>query len=127
MNSSIDYDNITEWVQPFTIRETNYEAREASGGAVSRYKDSLLRGITMGPEGKPVKSEGVQSQELDLVASCVFYKEDGKKVPRDIVSSWPFRVTEDLVTRIKENSEMNDDDDTAESLQKEREMLKRME
>jgi len=124
MSEVIDFDSgVSEWTQQFKYKDKSYTLTEASGGAVSRYKDGIMRNITL-EDGKAVKSDGFNEPELELLAECTTVEEQGEQrtVSKLMVEKWPSRICDRLIELIKKNSEMDSDEDL-ESLIKKREAL----
>ncbi len=106
---------------PATIGDKSYVLREATGNVACRYRNALLACTQLGPEGKPSKITGMADVEPLLVSLCMF--EDGTKpVPQATVRAWPNRIVKSLFDRVKEISDL-DEDDSLEGLKKERQTL----
>lgn len=132
INESFNVDDITLYEVHFNVGDKTYILREASGGAVIKYRNKLLQGAKIGPDGKPT-AIGVEMADAEplLVSLCVFETIEDKdrlkvgdsdylphirldksgkpiNVTMDVVTSWPHRLQRRLFDKIKEVSELDD-------------------
>ena len=129
----LDYDIAPRDVQ-VKVGGESFVLKEASGGAVTRYRNEQLKYTKLDPEtGKPVSVEGIVSTEPLLVSLCLFkVGPDGTttntNVPLSQILSWPNRVQKNLFETVKKISGIDEEEDTTESLQKQKdEIEKKME
>ncbi len=125
---SLSYD--LEMVEiPVKIGKEDYILREASESAVCKYRNALLKATKLGPDGKLASIDGMADVEPLLVSLCLYEKYDhkGEKKERLVniqkILAWKSSIVKDLFANCKKISEI-DDDETAESLNKQMEELK---
>lgn len=96
---NLDTDEYAVREIPVTYGGKEYVLREAMGDIDRRVRNSLAATIKVGPEGKPVGIIAPADVEAELVAGCLFSKDDkGNLVGVSIqtVRSWPGRVVKHL-------------------------------
>lgn len=123
----LDFSDITTIEMPFNLKGKSYTLREASGSAACQYRNAVMNGMTLGPDGKPVKMEGLADSEPLLVSLCVF---DDRQNPIALnkVRSWPNRVVKRLYEKAKKISQLDESPETVDELIKQRdELTKRIE
>lgn len=117
---------------PVKIGPKDYVLVEASGGSVCKYKNAMLGTTSVGADGKPILSmSGMVDSEPLLVSLCLWElwtnEANGdivrKPVHINTVKSWPDRIQSSLYKKAKEISNLQEDEDTIESLQKEQDDL----
>lgn len=112
---SLNFDGFTLVEIPVTILGKKYLIREASGDAACKYRNAVFKSTTMGPDGKPVKIEGLADVQPLLVSLCLYLVgengEVGQLVPLSVVRSWPDRIIRPLFQEIKRISVLDDTDD----------------
>jgi hypothetical protein len=104
------------------VGERHYILREATGEAARTYRNQMTDCLTLGDSGKPRKVSGIASLEPLLVSLCLF-DQAGNLVPESILIKWPARILRKLYDKAKLISLIDDEDETVESLTKERDKL----
>lgn len=126
-DESFDFDQLgPPKEKEVTWKGKRYILREASEGAVTAFKNVVFRSTKLGPEGKPQSVEGMAEAEPLLVAGCLFPvgMRDGKEVVSTQslslvqIKEWPSRLTKRLLAWIRKYSEMIDEMETEEVLEK---------
>jgi len=107
MNFNVDLIEI-----PITIGGEDYVLREASGDAGCKYRNALLACTTL-TDGKPSRIEGMADVEPLLVSLCLF-TQGGRPVTVPKVRSWPSRVVKALFEKIKEISDLDEEEEDEE-------------
>lgn len=113
-DESLHFDSLSLIRIPVMIENKRYYLQEADGEAGSAYRDAKMAGMKseLDDDGnsKSVSFAGVNKAELILL-SCCLYEENGTdtgiRVSRDVIKSWPDRVTQKLVEKVKEISELS--------------------
>lgn len=108
---------------PVTIGTDKYILREASGKAACIYRNAMFGHTTLGPEGNPVSFKGMADIEPLLVSLCLFKADTNSPVTLDKVRELPSRIVTSLHNKAKEISNLSEDEDTADSLDKEQKAL----
>lgn len=124
--SAIDFGDLTPITIPVTnLFGKNYVLKEASAEAAVKYRNILARAARMTPDGKAMMMDNFAQAETALVSMCLFEEyEDpktGKKerpVPEQIISKWPSRIQKALYARIVEISDLTEEGETLEALEK---------
>ena len=134
---SLNFDSLELIEVPVTIGDVKYVLREADEGAAKVYHNARLYGAKLDDgkvSGLPEDLAGVPSLVL---SRCLFrLNEEGKPFPnpvplREFVGyrernvthkGWPARIVKPLFKRLKEISEL-DDDETLESLQEQQDEI----
>lgn len=115
---------------PFRVKKHRYILVEASEDAARKYRNAGARSARMA-DGKVIGVDGIADVQSLLVSLCVFipddhgrvrlYKDDIPdqrfRVELDTVRGWSAKTVKDLFNRIKEISDLNEDD-TEETLAK---------
>ena len=115
--------SITRVEVPFTIDGVAHVLREADEGAAVKYRNAQMIGMTLGPDGKPIKIAGIADSEPLLVSLCAFRVDNGTiPVSLETVLSWPPRVVKWLHDKAKEISDLNEED-TLQTLVEQRNLL----
>jgi hypothetical protein len=109
----LDFDSVLLITIPVTIAGQEYELREASGDASAKYRNAMLACSTLGPDGKPIRMEGLADVDFFLLSLCLFDKATNVLVTEDVIRSWPNRMCETLIDELKEISGMSEDDEEA--------------
>ena len=111
--------------------------RSANGDAAIKYKNALIKRVTFGSEGNAQKVDGLADVEPLLLVWCMrecVLDAEGEPKPGefikmspnlDDVRSWPPKVITAYHTKITEISEMDEEDDTIESLTQQKEAIKK--
>jgi hypothetical protein len=110
-------------VVPVIIAGEKFEIREANGDAACHYRNAILDRTTMGPDGRPTAMKNLADVEPILVSLCLYHAEGpqaGKRVHIDHVRNQfkPKTIT-GLAVKIKEISELDNEEETIESIDKE--------
>jgi hypothetical protein len=127
MSNELNFDSLTLIEVPVKIQGKTYTLREANGDAAVAYRNASLRGMTL-EDGKVKKLDGIASVEPLLVSMCLFFIDDDgveKNVDELTVRSWPGRVVKAIFNKAKEISELDEEEDTVESLDKQIEALEK--
>lgn len=112
----IVFDDIEAISIPVTIAGRSLFLREASGGTVVKYRSALLKGMTLGADGKPSQVPNAADAEPVLVAGCLV-DDKGVSVGETFVRNLPNKRMKVLFDRAKEISDV-DEEVTIESLEK---------
>lgn len=135
----MNFDSLELIEVPVTIGDVKYVLREADEGAAKAYHNARLHGAKV-EDGKvaglPIDLAGVPSLVL---SRCIFrLNEDGKPFPdpvslQEIVGykerngvvhkGWPARIVKPLFKKLKEISELDDDEGTLKELLEQRREL----
>jgi hypothetical protein len=102
----LDFDSISLITVPVTISGQLYELREASGDASAKYRNAMLACSTLGPDGKPIRMDGLADVDFFLLSLCLFNMPANTLVPECEIRSWPNRICETLIEELKEISGM---------------------
>lgn len=116
-------EDLTPHEETFTIGPRSFLIREADEAAIVKWRNSQVKASKLDQAtGRIIIGEVADSDPL-LISLCLFEKteKDGKEtlspVPLSVITKWPNRVTKKILDRIKEISELNEDD-TEEGLTK---------
>lgn len=98
---------------PFILKDKDgvrreYYLEELNGRRRDAYFNTLAARTRFDKQGRPAGTkdfDGMYSKLLTLGA----YTKDGDTVPEAMIQTWPARVQEDLVKRLKELSGLDDD------------------
>lgn len=82
--------------------------KEATGKAVTEYRNASMAASRFGPDGRVQSIVGLASVEAALVAACL-WDDKGKNLHPSVVGSWPSRVQKKLFETVKEISGLNED------------------
>lgn len=117
MSEALLFDTIIPAEERLKLADRNFVLREASRGAVVRWKDAQLRSMRMSAEGKPQGMDGFVAAEFVLLSSCLFEVVDKGELPVSVqtISSWPNQVVEAILERLKRISHI--DEETVETLE----------
>lgn len=109
---AFDFGDLTPREDTFTLYGKEYVLREASADAACKYRNAIIRGAKFS-DGKISGADGLADAEPLLVSLCLFEKTDkgDRAVPINVVRGWPNRVQKPLFDRIKEISELVEEDD----------------
>jgi hypothetical protein len=121
----MDFDSLTPNEVQVKKDGKSYILREASSDAVCRWRNAILKTTKYGPEGKPEHIDGLHDADPLLVALCLVEEVTlpNGAIARQPVSvatvrSWPYRMQKALYDRAKEISDLNEVEDTEETLTK---------
>lgn len=119
MAGKMVFDTVTKRQLPVTIDGVDYVLREANSDVGARYKTACIRGAKF-QEGKPTTVDNLGDVEPLLVAGCLFKvtPTGEEKVTEAWVRTLPNRVVKPMFDWAKENSDLNNQVDTVESLNK---------
>lgn len=107
----LNFDSIELIKVPFTIGSNEYYIQEADGEAASEFRDAKLTGMKAeaDEEGNIVNRSlsftGLNKSELVLLSHCTF-KKGGIPVSYEELAKWPDKITQKLVAKVKEISEL---------------------
>ena len=99
---------------PVKIDKKDYILKEATGGAVVVYRNSMMRGMTL-RDGKPQKLQDVGEVNLLLLSYCLFElkEKDGQNqevlVGLQTIKKWPNRIQSSLLKELKEISDLEEE------------------
>ena len=110
MNDELNFDDLETVTLPVAVAGKKYTLREASGEAAAKYRNVMLEGTTLGPDGKPVSIRGLADAEALLVSLCLF-AEDGRNVHLAIVKAWPNRIVKKLYDTAVQVSDLGEDEE----------------
>ncbi len=106
---ALDFSDLTPRV--VTIKNLfghNYTLREATGDAEIKFRDAVLA-CTQVVDDKVLRTTGVEETTLLLLSLCL-YDENNQLVPAETIRTWPARVKDTLIDRVKEISEIDQPD-----------------
>lgn len=122
--TSFDFDDITKQEVPVKIQGKKYVLREATGDAVCKWRNSMMKSTRLSNDGKVTSMDGMADSEPLLVSLCLFElyeKVNGSQGERQVdvktVRSWPARIQKSLFDKLKQMSQL-DEKETKESLRK---------
>lgn len=95
---------------PVTIGSNQYTMKEATAGTATMYKNMVMNGMKIGPDGRPQSMKNIAGAETFLVSRCL-WDSKGKNPTVAEVELWPSRITAELFVKIKEISGMDQDDE----------------
>ena len=113
----LDFSSLEEVTLPVQVKGKSYELREASEAAAVKYRNTMLACTRYGSEGNLQSMQGMASVEPLLVSLCLFTAE-GKPVAITTVQSCPSRVVRALFDEAKRISELEEEEETQEILEK---------
>lgn len=127
-------DDLRPRTESVSVGGVSYVLREALAGAAARFRNARARAGRFTPQGKFAGFDGIADAELQLLADCLqrcstdgtpLTNRDGTPATEkfEIVSGWLDRVTGPMIEWIKKNSPTLQDDETAESIQKQIDVL----
>ena len=93
---------------------------EASGDAATKYRNAMVSGMTLGPDGKLQKLGKVGDLEPLLISLCLFEVEaDGKEKPlhESVIRKFPARVQKALYEEIRTISDLDEHSPERETLE----------
>jgi hypothetical protein len=122
----MNFDDIAPIQIPVTIGGNKYLLKEANGDIVCRHRNNVINCSKL-EDGKLTAIQGLPDTEFSLVQMCLSTVTDdpatnGKPVLMSVVRSWKNKVVKELFNKIKEISEM-DEDDSLKTLIKQRDEL----
>jgi len=112
----IIYESVDLIKIPVTLAGVQYFLQEASGDTAVKYRNAAVN-CTKFKGGKPDSIANIGDIEPLLVSLCLT-DEKGTRVPEKTIRSWPARLQKELFTRIKEISDLGEDEDSIEELEK---------
>lgn len=119
MTEELVYDDISLKEIPVSIGGEKHVLCEADGAVAEKYKNAILNGVTLS-DGKATSLKNMASVESLLVSLCL-YRIDGEtriRVGVERIQTWPSRIKKDLFDKIKQISELDEEEETEESLVK---------
>lgn len=99
------------------VRE--YELREATGDIACRWRNAIFARTELGPNGKPKSLGNIADTEPILVSLCLFDTKTNNNVSVQTVRSWPSKIQKSLFEKIKEISDLEDDEVTNDDVKNE--------
>lgn len=100
------------------IGSIRYTLREATSEAAARYRNHVMASTTFGSDGKPTGVRGLGDLQPLLVHLCLFIEGTDNHVPLDMVKGWPERIVKPIFERAKEISELSEEEESIEALEK---------
>jgi len=125
-SEGMNFDDISLAEVQVNIGSKPYVLREAMEETACRYRNAILEGTEYGTDGKLSKARKLADVEPMLVALCLFTKDDNgvlHSVPEKTIRGWPSKVVKRLFQKIKEISEL-DEQETVAALEKRLEEMK---
>jgi hypothetical protein len=116
------FDSVDLRQVPVQVGRQEYILREANGAGARAYRNAMLRGARLGPDGKPVSIESMADGELVLVQHCLVDKQ-GRQLHMQVLAGWPSRVLKALFQKAQEISDLVERDDSEGGLVKRKEVL----
>lgn len=100
------FDSLEYVTVPVTIAGENYELREASGEAKDTYDRLMMSGASFSPSEKRanINMANLAGAGAVLLSHCLFESKSGRAVPLRVINSWPDRIRQPLIERLKEIS-----------------------
>lgn len=118
MEDKMVFDDLDLREVEVVIKNVNYILREADGATAAKYRSAAVQGSRFSQKTKDVLvGPGIGDVELVLLSGCLLFKENGRRVPEGTIRAWPSRIITQLFNRAKQISELEEDDDTIESLE----------
>lgn len=118
----IDFSSLIPIRKPLKIGNEKYLLCEADGEAVRVYKNLSMKAARFGSEGKLESLDGVADVETQLVGDCVYdilpNGERGRKQGVQFAKKLDNRILKPLFDYIKKISEIDEDVETKEFLEK---------
>jgi hypothetical protein len=118
------FDSVDLRQVPVQVGRQEYVLREANGAGARAYRNAMLRGAKLGPDGKPVSIESMADGELVLVQHCLVDRQ-GRQLHMQVLAGWPSRVLKALFQKAQEISDLVERDDSEGGLVKREEVLAR--
>jgi hypothetical protein len=121
---TLNFDDLQPIEVPFNYLGKKYVMKEASGDTGCKYRNRLLNSTRMSGEGKPIGFTNYADVEPYLVSLCVFERVDSndkskdKPVKEAEVRSWQNRVVKELHEKIIKISDLQDQPETIEEIDK---------
>lgn len=117
MSNEFDFSDLSvREIKNVKVGAKSYTLREASADAACRYRNAIFGSTKLGDNGKPVSMEGIADAEPLLLSFCLVDDETGNQVSVKTVLTWPSRVVEPLVKKLKEISDLGDADPVRDAL-----------
>lgn len=105
------FDDLTPIEIPVSIGAAKYVLREASEAAVTTYRDTAAKCVTVdGDESKTITGS-ITGANAVLVSECLF-DVDNRRVAVDVVRTWPARVVKALFEKAYELAGLKDEEAT---------------
>ena len=115
--SDLNFESVELIRVPFKIGDKSYFLQEADGEAGAEYRDAMAAGFggEIDDEGnitnRRYSGTGVSKAEIVLLSHCVYEgsisdTDNAAKVPQETVKAWPDRISQQLVEKVKEISEL---------------------
>lgn len=114
--TEIDLSDLEPISLPFNWAGKRYLLCEASGDAVCKYRNAIMKAAKPNADGTMTSAEGVIDTEYLLVSLCTFEIKTNPKdgstsvspqhVSEATVRSWPHRVKERLFRQVEQMSEL---------------------
>ena len=120
--NDLDFSSLERVDYPVRVNDSagvphDYVLREPSGEGTAKYKAAAIQ-ATRFEAGKPSGASGdIAHIDFLLLSQCLFDAETGKQVSQDVIKTWPDRVVNALVTKVKQITPSLSDD-TPEKLKK---------
>lgn len=108
--TEIDLGDLQPIEVPYKLGGKSYILKEASGDAVCKYRNALMKSAKMGDDLRVTSVDGIADVEPLLVSLCLFeVTEKGHRpVSTADVRAWPNRVQKALFEKVKEISDLED-------------------
>lgn len=122
----MDFSSLEEINIPVTLPDkSKWWLRRASSGAATEYRNAQVKCSIFGVEGNLEKADGIVTAELILLSLCLWDNQvGGNTMSLAQVKLITFPVQKKLVKRLKEISELTEDDQSSmETLIKQRDKL----
>ena len=114
--SPIKFESLAKIEVPVSLGGVDYLLLEADGAAITERDNAILSG-TMMADGKPVKMNGVASVDAILLSRCLIDVKNNHHVNLQTIHSWPARVRDALIERLKEISGITDSESEADEIE----------
>lgn len=117
--ADLDFDSLELTEVPVKLGGKKYILKEASIEAHRLYTNKAVGSTKLSKDGTVTSIVGAADIQPYLVSLCLFYEGgDGKHHPvsEQVIKSWPSRVGKKLFQAIKQISDFKDEDDSRESL-----------
>ncbi len=127
MSNDFNFDDLSVTEVPVSYGGIKYILREASEDVAAAYRNASIAGAKL-EDGKLVEMPGnIAGVQALLVSRCLFPitgegEVSTKPVPQKVVGGWPSRVVKPLFEKVKEISELDEEEDL-EALFKQRDKL----
>lgn len=106
MSENLDFDSLQPIELEVKIKGRVYALREASEGVAVDHRNAILASTTF-VNGKASSVRNLATVEPQFVSGCLF-DDNGKKVPVQIITTWPAKIVKKIYAEAKRISGLNE-------------------